>query len=129
MITDAENKELSHAGFYPVNSGHYSFEYRGVRLSVVLGATHWFCRDDNRNTVAIPVQTPAIQMAERLKQWILDTTPAAQLREEGYRQLDWISSSVRAALAQERARAACVPFCGELDSSDADDSIPACYGL
>lgn len=129
MITDAENKELSHAGFYPENSGHYSFEYRGVKLSVFLGATHWFCRDDNRNTVAIPVQTPITTMAERLKQWILDITPAAQLREEGYRQLDWISSSVRAALAQERAQAASVPFLGELNADDADDSIPACYGL
>lgn len=129
MITDAENKELSRAGFYPEKSGHYSFEYRGVRVSVFLGATHWFCRDDNLNTVAIPVQMPAIQMAQQLRQFIIDTTPAAQLREEGYRQLDWISSSVRAALAQERAQAASVPFCGELNADDADDSIPAQYGL
>lgn len=131
MITDAKNKELSHAGFYPVNS-RYEFEYRGVRLFVYLNGRVWRCSHmgiSEYRWIDIPVELPALRMAAVLRQWILDTVPADRLREEGYRQLGWISSSVRASLAQERAEAASVPFMGELNPEDADDSIPGCYGL
>lgn len=31
--------------------------------------------------------------------------------------------------AQNAVQIGTIPFCGELDADDADDSIPACYGL
>lgn len=121
-------KEFSNCGFYPVGNYDFTFQYRGVELSVNLMGGWWYCRNITTNQVInLWRELPALDMAAQLRQWILETVPADRLREEGYHTLGWITSSVRHSLAQERAES--IPFGGELDQADADDSIPAQYGL
>jgi len=130
MSYDIDYRTMSKSGFFPVSTNHFTFQYRGVELSVNYIGGWWHCHSSlTRQTYLVWYQVSAVEMAQQLKQWILGTTPAQYLREEGYNSLNWITSSVRNALAQERAEAAPVPFCGELDADDAIDTTPGRYGL
>lgn len=135
MITNERNKELTLARFSPIGGpDHYKFEYRGQIINVILcrnyHGAYWSVFNYGYDCrIELEPEMPAIEMAARIRQWILATVPADRLREEDYSTLGWISSSVRHALAQERAESRPVHFCGELNADDADDSIPGCYGL
>lgn len=43
--------------------------------------------------------------------------------------LDMVDFTPCGRCAKNAVQIGTIPFCGELDSNDADDSIPACYGL
>lgn len=107
MITNERNKELTLARFYPLTANRYQFEYRGVEVTISLfsnppdGEYWWVCNNLGVAAIDFDADTPALEMAAQLRQWILDTIPADRLREEGYNSLDWIGESVRAARRDE----------------------------
>ena len=112
-------------GFYPVDTDRYSFSHRGVSVDLMLADGEWIInRSGYGHCGTIGADTTALEMRAQLIALIEDSSPDYMLLPEGRTALDWIS-----AIARNSTEARPVPFGGELDADDADDTIPAQYGL
>lgn len=112
-------------GFVPVDTDRYSFSHRGVSLDLFLVDGEWLVGWSGFGISAtISADTTALDMREILIAIIEENAPAYMLLPEGRTELDWIS-----AIAKNSAQPRPIPFEGELDADDAQDTAPGCYGL
>lgn len=108
-------KAMSKAGFFPVGTDSFIFRHRGLVVDLILVGDNWLCySSDTGAAINIDKSVPLAEMAETLRQFLVDTAPMWMIGDPDKDYMGWISAGARNA-----ASVGTIPFSGELDANHA----------